>query len=623
MNRMARVAERPEASATVVRRTRVPAPRFPLLAVFYVLSSLVASSLPVQTLPLPPRPADALAGTEFAKSIASLNQAEREQKIYDQIAAGNIPDFLRTLVPITTQTVTNNQTNTATYHVTPDYLAVGSDDDYFLTPLSPGTAQRVANLLGCTLPTRKMVDDIYAAAAIKLVPSPIPPSAAMTTVPVFLQHNLTVRTQRNEQLLQHPLGALVAGHKKDMVISKKLLAAPGKVAIYGWHKPDGKPIQPLYTGHADTWADYSHGIRLVQLTLTVNGESRTVPEVLADPSLAPLLSDEGTIENLAYPLAPQSPANSPPAYKPISLSEFHDAPFNERTFTCALEPEIRLHINAPAILDPHKKLKLIIYTLPNGNTIEQTIGKIPGTNGDWHFDIQHIGAQTRFVRERMTNCNIVVAYLEAGGKSWPAWRAKHANLPKRIPEVVDSIKAIFSAWPDPQITLSGHSGGGSFIFGYLNAVDRIPGDIERIAFLDSNYAYNPAQGHEAKLASWLRASDQHRLIVLAYNDAVALLNGTNFVSAASGTWGRSHQMIQDLGRDFPFTSRTNDEFETYSALDRRISFLLKENPEKKILHTVQVERNGFIHCLLSGTPCETNGYTYFGPRAYTNWIQTP
>ena len=78
-------------------------------------------------------------------------------------------------------------------------------------------------------------------------------------------------------------GALVAGDKKDVVIANKVFATPGKVAIYGWHKPDGKPSQPLYTGHADSWVDYSHGIRLVSRWLLVNGVATTIDEVLADP----------------------------------------------------------------------------------------------------------------------------------------------------------------------------------------------------------------------------------------------------------------------------------------------------------------------------------------------------
>ena len=159
------------------------------------------------------------------------------------------------------------------------------------------------------------------------------------------------------------------------------------------------------------------------------------------------------------------------------------------------------------------------------------------------------------------------------------------------------------------------------LFGYLNAVKMIPEDVVRLAFLDSTYSYDRALGHRDKLADWLKRSDRHFLCVLAYNDAVALLDGKPFVSADGGTWGKSHELQRDLAETFRFTSRTNAGFERFSALDGRVQFLLKENPERKILHTVQVERNGFIQSLLSGSPRESRGYEYFGPRAYSKWIQ--
>ena len=64
----------------------------------------------------------------------------------------------------------------------------------------------------------------------------------------------------------------------------------------------------------------------------------------------------------------------------------------------------------------------------------------------------------------------------------------------------------------------------------------------------------------------------------------------------------------------------NDDLEKVSAADGRIQFLLKENPDRKILHTVQVERNGFIHSLVTGTPDQDRGYEYFGERAYAKLI---
>jgi hypothetical protein len=181
------------------------------------------------------------------------------------------------------------------------------------------------------------------------------------------------------------------------------------------------------------------------------------------------------------------------------------------------------------------------------------------------------------------------------------------------------VRGIFSS-NETEVVLASHSGGGSLVFGYLNAVEYIPSDVRRIAFLDSDYGYE-IKLHADKIKNWLAASDKNHLCVLAYQDYLALLNGKTFVSENGGTWGRSHALLDDLSGQFHFIGRTNDGLETFSALDGRIEFLLKENPEKKIFHTVQVERNGFIQAMLSGTPDEGKGYEYFGGRAYTNDIE--
>ncbi len=96
------------------------------------------------------------------------------------------------------------------------------------------------------------------------------------------------------------LGPLVGGIKKDVVITPLLASNPGKVAIYGWHQLNGQPIQPLYLGHGVSYVDYSHGIRLVRGQMLVNGQVRSVADVLADPDLCVLLSDEGVVTNPRY-----------------------------------------------------------------------------------------------------------------------------------------------------------------------------------------------------------------------------------------------------------------------------------------------------------------------------------
>jgi hypothetical protein len=580
-----------------------------------------------QTLSLPARSFDAPTGSALVRRIEPMPLIEREAQIEAEIRRGNVPEFLRRLSPVTVQGVIDGTTNRATFFVTPDYLSVGSDTDYFLTPLTPQAAERIADATGCLLPTRRMVDAIHSSAEIKLTPTPIPPSAAMTSVNVFAQHNALVRTQRLAQAAALPLGSLVAGHKKDVVLANRLTNAPGKVAIFGWHRPDGSPIQPLYTGHADTWVDYSHGIRLVQATAEVNGKPRPLAEVLRDPKLATLLSDEGPLAMTRYPSNRAAAVNAPAQARlpsvPTELMWSTNSQFAERAATFRLLPDVRVQINEPLALSSapaNTSVVLILYTLPNGSTIEQTTGRKLRPGDDWHFDIQHVAAQTRFVRAADTNRLWAVAYLEAGQKSWPAWRKAHAAEPAPIPAIVEALAGT-QAGRSVRIVLSGHSGGGSFIFGYLNAVERIPDGIERIAFLDANYAYDPALRHPEKLARWLKSSEQHFLSVLAYNDAVALLDGKPFVSATGGTWYRSHLMKTNLAAHFEFTSRDRAGLETASALSNRVQLLLRDNPDRTILHTLQVERNGFIQSMLSGTALEGRGYEYFGPRAYGPWIQ--
>jgi hypothetical protein len=578
-----------------------------------------AGSAFAQNLPLPARVTNAPDGDAFVQKITALDLAARDRCIAGEFLAGNAPDFLRKFCPVDVTNVVGGKTNIATFYATPDYLAIGSDENYFFAPVSPATAQLIADQLDCTLPTRKMVDAIYAAASVRLAPSPIPPSAAMTTVPIFAQHNATVRAQRMALTNEYPLGVLTAGHKKDVVITARLAAVTNKVAIYGWHRTNGVAIQPLYLGHVAWWVDYSQCIRLVSRTMLVNGQNKSVSEVLADPELCGLLSDEGVITNARYPTNLVTP---PPPTEKINLpwpEKFSaTANYGEWVREIKLPEDVRIVINAPARENfrADKPVMLVFYALPNGNTIEQTAGKKLQPGDDWHYDIQHIAAQTRWLRNIVTNKTIVVAYLEAGGKSWPSWRKTHGD--EKIPEILDGLRGIFSS-NRVAMVIAGHSGGGSLIFGFINASKQIPDDVDRIAFLDSDYAFNPTN-HAGKIRNWLAASPEHHLSVLAYQDYLALLNGKTFVSENGGTWGRSRAMLEDLKTQFDFTSVTNGGLERYASTNGQIEFLMMENPEKKILHTVQVERNGFIESMLSGTADAGKRYEYFGERAYTNWI---
>ena len=102
-----------------------------------------------QTLNLPSRPSNALTADQVVSIITNMTLADREDNIYNQVALGNVPECYRTLCPVTVTGYVGGQNRTATYYVIPDYLAIGSNADYFLTPMTPGQAQQIADLAGC------------------------------------------------------------------------------------------------------------------------------------------------------------------------------------------------------------------------------------------------------------------------------------------------------------------------------------------------------------------------------------------------------------------------------------------------------------------------------------------
>jgi hypothetical protein len=241
---------------------------------------------------IPERAAQDLTGSQFARYVSKMNSDEREETILEEISKGNLPEFLRRLVPVELQCqLTNGQSLTATIFVTPDYLAIGSDSDFLRIPMNLHTATAVAERFGFILPTRKMVDAIYIQSRYHLSPQPLPAGPQMRSTEYYSTHNQMIEDQVHAA--GAPLGALVSGDKKDVVISNRLILNLGRIAIYGWHRGPGQPIQPLSTVHGANYADYSHGIRLISEWALVNGKLQSVRDILRDPSTSGLLSDEG------------------------------------------------------------------------------------------------------------------------------------------------------------------------------------------------------------------------------------------------------------------------------------------------------------------------------------------
>jgi hypothetical protein len=281
---------------------------FLLMIVLQVMSAQPESSYRIYDtlfyLNIPERDADAMDGSDFVTQLTGHSIADRERAVVREILSGNVPSFSRKFRAIKLCQTVDVDTFELIYFVACDYLAIGSDQDYLYIPLTPSTAQYLADTLNCSLPTSEIVDQVYRASEITLAPQPIPPSEKMTSVEVFEQHTDSIYHQFSLAGFDRTAGLIVAGHKKDIIISNKIYSSDrdfDRVVIYGWHLSEYNPIQPVYNGHIARYADYSHGVRFIYNPALINGDSIQLDKILTDPILAPLLSGEGVISKPYYP----------------------------------------------------------------------------------------------------------------------------------------------------------------------------------------------------------------------------------------------------------------------------------------------------------------------------------
>lgn len=246
---------------------------------------LFACSLPHQVAQA--KNSSRLSASAFFEWASHQSAAARDSAAVAEILSGNFPAHTLRWETIHTEIQLDATTTIrATYQVSADYLSLGTNEDWSRIPLTARSAQRIADSFHCFLPTRKMVDDIYRAARVTL--SPMPMFAFRDSSISFYQHHLMIEGLRKGRK------GLIAGIKKDLIITSQLshTAKPNREAIYGWHHLNNQPIQPLYTGHVNWYVDYSHGVRLIQRNIKVNGKDYDYIKVLRDPVLYKLLCDE-------------------------------------------------------------------------------------------------------------------------------------------------------------------------------------------------------------------------------------------------------------------------------------------------------------------------------------------
>ncbi|MEQ1830848.1 MAG: hypothetical protein ABL921_33175, partial [Pirellula sp.] len=245
---------------------------------------------------------------------------------------------------------------------------------------------------------------------------------------------------------------------------------------------------------------------------------------------------------------------------------------------------------------------LILFATPNGNTIEQTMGCKPREGLDWRFEIQHIAAQFRALQSLDAAREYALAVVQAPQLSWPDFRRTTPKANQWIRELVASLQQQTGA---NEVILSCHSGGGSFLWGWMNAHDHFPDDVSRIVFLDANYSYSDEDRHGDKIMEWM-LTPAHLCVVVAYDDREITLNGKKVIEDDGGTYRATDRMKRRFAKDRKLEDRRAGNFQMTESSDRRVQFAVHTNPENRILHTSLVgDMKGFLFGMLAGTPLES------------------
>jgi len=280
--------------------------------------------------------------------------------------------------------------------------------------------------------------------------------------------------------------------------------------------------------------------------------------------------------------------------------------------------DARIVTNVDPRFDPQRPSIVVVYALPNGNTIEQTLGRKRNEGESFRFDIQHVLAQTRLLRALVAE-NVVLVCLEEKALSWPVWVRRHADAPARARALLLAQAPFVTA---PRYVWASHSGGGSLV---LAAVDGgpIPAEVDTLVFLDSHYAFEEKTGEGKKLGAWIAASATHRLVAIAYDDRNVRLHKRRVVGPKGGSYRATDRMriaLQHTG--LSFAHDRVGPFDRYLAAGGRVDLRVHPNKENRILHSALVsDENGYLFALGLGHGSAVEARARFGrPRAFEAFV---
>jgi hypothetical protein len=257
-------------------------------------------------------------GSEFLKLVWDMSDPKRDALALSTMLAGNTPEFMEHLQTCRTSAVIDGGDYELTYLTPPDYLSIGTNEDFVRWPLIQPSLQSFCDarmLVSASdptdrtskfyIPSKKIVKNTWQSTSFKIDPQALSrPCEKTEKNPLGICHPglaTSVIAKENERVNEAlaKAGVIFGANYSAFTRTKKAyITRPnldGKnMAFGGWFWPNGSQIQPWdWSFHEAGYEDYSHGCDLVYWQVSVNGVPFSFDEVCLHPKLHVLVSDDG------------------------------------------------------------------------------------------------------------------------------------------------------------------------------------------------------------------------------------------------------------------------------------------------------------------------------------------
>ena len=257
-------------------------------------------------------------GHALMESLRPAKLVDREAALLKAVDEYDLPPL--NFAPLTS----TNHAHTATIMVMADSLMIGTENSVRI-PASATLCQQIADRLGLMMPTSRVFDLLWRQGS-QLEPAlqPADPnerhkqkldgppyySPSMGDIGASLKYHDD--TDKEIAALTQPNGPLFA-HGKVWLLTNAYAQHPGKAINYGYASKRApytstsgiRMWQTPGSAHDCAHSDHSQIVRLFDPRIVVDGQQMDARDVLVNPELAPLLSDEGVLKYLRVPGVPE------------------------------------------------------------------------------------------------------------------------------------------------------------------------------------------------------------------------------------------------------------------------------------------------------------------------------